>query len=689
MPKNKNTQASTLLNPTYNSFASQTGNIFLYCLLALVFLPTIVAPLFTVYGYSPDLHMAWMIQQGSTFLLAWFFLSHLNKQRFGLALSPLMYTLLGFYSWALLSIFWAHNTFESIISLLDWGAGVLIFLIVLNNVRNAEKIRLLVIAAWSTALLLSILGCMQWLFDVELVQQHAKPAATFNNKNMAAQYCLMSIALGMGLLWSSKTLKETWFFAIGTSIIALFVHYTNTRGASFSTIGIFLVMGALLFIDIFLLKRKGPMGKAKWSAGATAIVIFFVLGMFTSEDFIGLKAYTGQVTRINSIVTAELNKDTLQRGHRLDIWSNTLGIIEDHPLIGVGAGNWMVFYPKYQTSKAIDREMSEAIQHINAHNDYLEIFADLGLIGMLLLLSVFGSAAFLSLRNFYQNTDNPNRYVLLGVLLAATGIAINAIGSFPMKQPAPIMLICIYLAIIAAENARWKNTKILTLKVKPIGIIGAAIGLLATSSVFALHYQWNQSEIFFRLATISSHRQNYHDMMRYGKLSHDHLPLRDRMFNFVGIGHLRTGNPSEAAKYLELVKKSYPYRNNTLQNLGYIYLELADRDRKNKNTVSYINNLLNAVKNLSKLVEIRKDNARAMSNLGIAYYRLAAAQTPNESLETIKKAITWLNKSYEIASNKSAFTRVRNLAMQLQVQLQNYKITKQAPAKIEITPTKK
>ena len=70
----------------------------------------------------------------------------------------------------------------------------------------------------------------------------------------------------MGLLWSSQKRQEIWLFAIGTAIIALFVHYTYTRGATWGSIGIFLFMAIFIGIDL-LLKRKGPMGKNALASG--------------------------------------------------------------------------------------------------------------------------------------------------------------------------------------------------------------------------------------------------------------------------------------------------------------------------------------------------------------------------------------------------------------------------------------
>jgi O-antigen ligase len=663
------------------------GKWYIYAIGFLLFLPVTIAPLWTKYGYSPDLHMAWIIQFGTTLLITLFCFKHVRVKHFAWTPSPLMYAVVGFYLWALISVIWAYNRFESMISLLDWGAGTLMFLLVLNALRKAEQVRVLVMAIFFTGICMSVLGMFQYLFDVQWVQQHAKPSATFNNKNMAAQYTLMSIGLGMGLFWTAKNRIETWLYAIGTAFVVLFVHYTITRGANFATLGIFLFMAVFILIDRLFNKKKGPMDKEKWQAAGVAFIIFIVLGMFTSEGFVGTKAFEVHFNEGSKLLTNEFNLDTRERGTRLDMWANSTAMIKDNPIIGVGMGNWMVYYPYYQTAVSIDHEMSEAIQHINAHNDYVEIFSDLGIIGFLLLLSIFIVASYLALSNFYKNRDNPNRYLLLGVLLAATGISINAIGSFPFKQPAPILMTCVYLAIIANEYARWKNSRLVKINSKPFALVLGFIFLFVTTGTFALHYQWNQSEIHFRLATIASHQQKYFNMLREGKKSHEALPLRDRMLNFVGMGYLRTGNVSKAAEYLELVKKSYPHRNNTLQNLGYIYLQLAEQARKTKDYTTYKAMLDKAEENFAHFVKIRPDNPRTRRNLGITFYRQSFVLQGKQQADSLLQAAYQLKKAIEINPKMSDRASLINFANNLETRASV--INKALAAQTEATPSTK
>ncbi len=650
----------------FSQRAPAIGKLWIIGMCAALFAPTLFAPLFTKYGYSPDLHMSFMIQVSMLTLASIFFLGHIKQREIVFVKNPLILPVLLFYGWALISIFWAHNRFESMISLLDWGAGVVGFLLISNALRKPEDTRIIVQAIFLTGVLLGFLGWNQYLLGVTWVQQHAPPSATFNNKNMAAQYGVLVMPLGIGLFLSARERFSYWAYAIGTAIVFVFVMYTFTRNAYLNLIGVFSALTVFLIVDKLRGTAEHFSREKKMVALLAVLLAFFMLMLGPSQSggisWYGLDAYVNYNERFQSIgPAAKLDGTGVPR---IAMWFNSLEMIKEHPLLGVGMGNWMVYYPLYQTSSIIDFEMSEAIQHINAHNDYVEILSDLGIIGFSFLLFLGVRLFWTAIKTFYGRWDNnPNRYLVLGVLLGCMGIGINAFFSFPFKQPAPIMVFLAYLGILAVEYSRVTDAKLWRFKAASrAAAVGMVLSIL-TVSVFVVHYQWNESEIHFRKATIASHQKKYHEMKREGQLSHDAMPLRNRMYNFIGMGHLRTGNAEAAAKYLELVKKSYPNRNNTLQNLGYIYLELAEDARRKNDAVKYKSFLEKALENFTHMVDIRPDSYRAHRNLGITYVRLNQPKPAYIHLETsvaIERANGNLN-----AGNGS----INNLIQQLKTQV--------------------
>lgn len=76
---------------------------------------------------------------------------------------------------------------------------------------------------------------------------------------------------------------------------------------------------------------------------------------------------------------------------RIDLWRVALRVAEGHPVGGVGLGNFQTVEPSYAT-QTLNIEFSRYIvtYRLVAHSTYLQVAAELGLVGLVLLLAVFG-----------------------------------------------------------------------------------------------------------------------------------------------------------------------------------------------------------------------------------------------------------------------------------------------------------
>jgi O-antigen ligase len=74
---------------------------------------------------------------------------------------------------------------------------------------------------------------------------------------------------------------------------------------------------------------------------------------------------------------------------RLDLWRIALLIFKGHPLGGVGLGNFQVVEPSYATQTLNLTMVRQIVQEqLVVHNTYLQMAADLGLIGVGLFLAI-------------------------------------------------------------------------------------------------------------------------------------------------------------------------------------------------------------------------------------------------------------------------------------------------------------
>jgi O-antigen ligase len=122
----------------------------------------------------------------------------------------------------------------------------------------------------------------------------------------------------------------------------------------------------------------------------------------------------------------------------------TLEMIWDFPLLGVGIGAWSEIFPRYQHYPIV-------FNFTNAHNDYVEWLAEVGIGGASILLVLF--AVFIRGVSSTVEPDALRRRAILGGAVAVA--AVHAIGDFSLRIPANALIIAALLGTL------WRVTRTL------------------------------------------------------------------------------------------------------------------------------------------------------------------------------------------------------------------------------------
>lgn len=527
--------------------------------------PTLTGTYGHNYGYSPDLHMASVIQVGCLLMLGLFLLSQMNNSVFPLTRSPVMQPAILLLAWATLSMLWATNHYEGGIKLLDWMGAVLGGLLVAYTLSRESQIKIMLRFWVTVGAVLLFIGFAQALFDVEWVDQHAKPAMVFNNKNMAAQYMLLifAISAGVGIYF-----REIWFklFAIGVAVCAaVFIVLSDTRGSILALMAQLALLGFFFLRDMWGMSNRARLQALQALAALGVIVVAAII--FVPEV---RAAFDRAVWRMEYLINNIL---AFEGEHRFNIWANSMAMIGDHLLIGVGVGNWMVHYPYYHFMVRHDTEMSPQVQHINAHQDFLEMTSELGMIGLALILWMGVRAVMLTWQMSRPAERLPHRWLMICCLAGMLGMSINSFGSFPFQQPAPVLGFMLFAGVIDNywRRAAMQRGDFRPFAIRRLALPGAVVAFVAMVLVTSVHQRWYNSEVAFRKATIASRNGDDYQMLREGRNALKYAPNRGRMYNFVGMAHLRRGDYEQASHAFESVLDRYPYMMHTLRNAAIAY----------------------------------------------------------------------------------------------------------------------
>lgn len=154
---------------------------------------------------------------------------------------------------------------------------------------------------------------------------------------------------------------------------------------------------------------------------------------------VGLAVWVGSEPAIARFET--LNAQYSRPGQdRLSIWRDTLQLIRRHPILGSGFGSFATVYPFVQTAF-----LNNVVDH--AHCDYLEVAAELGLPGGMV---VFGSifwvlgVTYRRCKNGAADYDKSISLACFGSILA---ILLHSLADFNLYIPANALIFVIILAL--------------------------------------------------------------------------------------------------------------------------------------------------------------------------------------------------------------------------------------------------
>lgn len=278
----------------------------------------------------------------------------------------------------------------------------------------------------------------------------AFPFGPFINSGHFAACMEMTLSLTLGVLFGggvAKDLRVLYGFMAFVMFVAMVM--TGSRGAFLVSI----VIVVLLLLAKNLLHRNiddedlqerrlySMFIKLFASIGVGILTIGIVLTLIFS--FGGSAA----IERIFNYTDANHPAG----GGRIHYWTGALQIIKDHPIFGVGLEGFGVAFTKYDTldgSYRIER----------AHNDYLQVLTDTGLIGALCALA-FIVLLFRYGLNCYKNShDKFRRGVCLGALIGCVAVLLHSFFEFPLRTTSNAFLFLI-LATLATVEIH-KETKV-------------------------------------------------------------------------------------------------------------------------------------------------------------------------------------------------------------------------------------
>ena len=260
----------------------------------------------------------------------------------------------------------------------------------------------------------------------------ASPFGSFVSRHNFAAYMEMSLAVPIGLIFVGAIKRDKrllYFTAVGLMGVALLL--SGSRGG--------LVSVAAEVILLVILTTKGSDGRSKLLriVLVAALGAAIVLGSF----------FVGGDTSLSRIADTATSDDiTTDRSH---IWEVTTKVIAGHLPFGAGLGGYGVAYTKYD-----DRSGLERVEQ--AHNDYLQVLSDAGLIGVLL----GGFFVFWLVRTGRRVSRVENVYrraVATGAFAGCCGVLVHSIFDFVLHTTAISVLFIMLMSLLVSCRSSYAD----------------------------------------------------------------------------------------------------------------------------------------------------------------------------------------------------------------------------------------
>jgi len=463
--------------------------------------------------------------------------------------------------------------------------------------------------------------------------------------------CLIQSLIGIFQVYSLFGFSSGYYPITGT-----FANPNHFSGYIVSmlpfTIGIYLLGGkeknrnktlritSLIFIISALLALPHAKTRGDWLAGAVGTGIIFInyydisakVKRLLNNALRKTLAIIGTIIILFSLLYALYCIRPASAEGRLLIWKITTGMISENPLLGKGFGSFGARYNNYQaeyfkSGKGTEREKYLADNVNYAHNEYLQIWAEFGLLGLSLFLFII-----YYILNYKNETNDHGNY-LLSAKASIVTICVTAFFSFPFHI-IPTLLNFIFFIILAAYRKK-ALSKILINKNVKTAVSITAIAIVALSlNYFIEKYQYTKE---WREAMRYSKYGNYGKAINIFKSLKSHLNNEpDFLFNYGAVLSL-AGKHIQAIQMLEKSKK-YSSASNLFVSLGNSYAAMGNISEAEKNY--YHASFIVPIRLYPKymLAKMYKENNKIAQSKKIALEILSSrAKFPSTAEKQIKK----------------------------------------------------
>jgi len=512
------------------------------------------------------------------------------------------------------SVLWAWNTAEAIFSTQKTTAILLTYwLLRFLLIKNEGKI-ILILLWCNAATTLAVLAATFWQMSqsptlFRLAYDSFRDLAGLSaQKNLLCSFLYLTLIFNVFSVFYFRDKIQRISLSSLVLIQIFMLIMLQTRGVYLGL----LVSGLLFLIGFQWISRYFNFKRILVAGG---VLLMIIGGLWARLNLVD-DDFNVYLQKIN--ITKYLNSGTASERFRL--WGNTLSLIQEKPLQGVGAGNWAIFFPSQGLHNTAGADKNVFFQR--PHNDFLWVFSEIGILGFLAYISVFVLAFWMAWKAMKASTSTNEKLQIWVLLSGLIGYVVIANFSFPKERIEHQIWWAMLLAMLAyhARN-ELKNTRLFPLKMNNRILVALALLVLGFNLVVGgYRYKgevamkpvyleateqarkkellkaanspfYNLDYVGFPLdwytGIIASNEAQPQQALEYFKKAYAANPFNFRVLTDLAVAHDNLKQHNEAIKYFTKAHRINPQHEDTIFNLAI----LNYKSKKHKNAFEWASKL--------------------------------------------------------------------------------------------------
>lgn len=359
----------------------------------------------------------------------------------------LIYLLFGF-----LSLIWSVNIYNSILALPLFLVGPILYFIITKSINKQKKIEILLRIIIVVGTCMGAYGILQYLgIDFEFWVgnlDRRQVFGLFGNVNYFAEYIILPLSLTIGLILSEEKTFLRIFLLSALIIMSTALFLTFTRGS-------YLAIAITVPVTLFLYYRSAvsEFKKQRYKKFALYLLLLLIIALTIIYIPHPLNQRETTLGRLRHRITIESLTSGNPVLRRVATWKFTWMMIEERPLLGSGIGTYGYQSLKYQADFFAQGENRDIYPHgyaVQAHNEYLQIWSELGIFGLLIFLFILFTYYRNMLKHF-RKLKEKHKTIAISLAGGITAVLVDALFGFPLQLAASLSLFWLFIGLTVVQ----------------------------------------------------------------------------------------------------------------------------------------------------------------------------------------------------------------------------------------------